>query len=80
MFYSDDLEVISDVLGVNESKLMYPAHELQNVRFRSNKKLKDRKLVILDVEHWLNEYNFIEELLEVQLPNPLDEIGKNYKE
>ena len=77
--YSDDLEVISDVLGVNESKLMYPAHELQNVRFRSNKKLKDRKLVILDVEHWLNEYNFIEELLEVQLPNPLDEIGKNIK-
>ena len=75
--YSDILGQISDVLDVKEYKLIYPARELKNVRFRSNKKLRDRELIILEVEYWLNEYNFIEELLEERKSNPLDEISKN---
>ena len=75
----DDIEIIAQVLDVPEYKLASPARELQNVRFRSNKKLNIRKLVILEVEHWLNEYNLIEELLEDQLPNPLNVIGNQIR-
>ena len=74
--YSDELEIISEILDVSEHKLTYPADELQNVRFRSNQKLKNRELIILEVEHWLNEYNFIEEFLGDCLSNPIEEIGK----
>ena len=77
--YANELGTISDVLNVKEYKLIYPIQELQNVRFRTNKKLKDREVVILDVQHWLNEYKYIEELLKDQLSNPLGEISESIK-
>ena len=76
---NEDLYVISKALNVKVPKLIYPTRELQNVRFRSNEQLKDRELVILDVEYWLNEYEFIEDFLEDQLPNSIAEIGTQIK-
>ena len=72
----NELETIAGILEIPEYKLANPVHELQNVRFRSNKKLSNRKLVILEVEHWLNEYN----LLEDHLPNPLQVIGSQIRD
>ena len=76
---NEDLYVISKALNVKVPRLIYPTRELQNVRFRSNKQLKDRELVILDVEYWLNEYEFIEDFLGDQLPNSIAEIGTQIK-
>ena len=73
------LNAISKTLKVSAPKLTYYDSKLQNVRFRSNQKLKDRKLIILEVEHWLNEYKFIENLLEDFQSNSLDEIVKQMK-
>ena len=67
----DEFEIIAKILDVPKYKLKRPAHQLQRVRFCSNKKLKNRKLVILEVEHWLNDYNLIEELLDDCRSNPL---------
>ena len=77
--HANELGVISDVLDVRENKLIYPIQELQSEKFRSNKKLKNRKLIILDAEHWLSEYNFIEKLLKERLSNPLDKIIDSVK-
>ena len=49
---NEDLYKISKVLKVEVPKLIYYDSELQNVRFRSRKKLKDRKLIILETEYW----------------------------
>ena len=73
---NEDLYVISKALNVRVSKLTYYENELQNVRFRSNKKLNKRNLIILETAHWLNEYKFIEDLLGEHLSNPLDDIWK----
>ena len=76
---NEDLYVIAKALKVEVPKLIYPTQELRNVRFRSNKQLKDRQLVILDVEYWLNEYKFIEDLLGDQLPSPIVDLGIQIK-
>ena len=70
------LYAISKVLKVAVPKLIYYDSKLQNVRFRSRGKLKDRKLIILETEHWINEYNYIEDQLEDYKSNPLEEIRK----
>ena len=67
---------ISSALGVPVQKLTSPSRELRNVRFRSNQKMKERKLVLLEVEHWLNEFEFIEDILNDHLPYKLSHIGK----
>ncbi len=72
-----DLYLIAKALNVRVSKLTYYQNELENVRFRSNKKLKNRNLIILETAHWLNEYKFIEDLLGEHLSNPLEEIWKH---
>ncbi len=79
---NEDLYVIAKALNVRVSKLTYFDNILQNVRFRSNKKLEKRNLIILETGHWLNEYRFIEDLLDEHVSNPLKEIwnyssGKN---
>ncbi len=76
---NEDLYVIAKALKVEVPKLIYPTRELRNVRFRSNKQLKDRQLVILDVEYWLNEYEFIEDLLGDRLPSPIVDLGIQIK-
>ena len=76
----DELETIAEVLEIPEYKLVNSVHELQNVRFRSNGRQSNRKLVILEVEYWLNEYNLVEELLEDSIPNPLQVIGSQIRE
>ena len=80
MLTNKELYAISKALKVSAPKLIYYDSKLQNVRFRSNQKLKDRKFIILEVEHWLNEYKSIENLLEDFQPNSLDEIVKQVKD
>ena len=73
---NEDLYLIAKALNIRVSKLTYYENELQNVRFRSNKKLEKRNLIILETSHWLNEYKFIEDLLGEHLSNPLEQIWK----
>ena len=77
---SDVLFAISKALKVSGPKLTYYDSKLQSVRFRSNQKLKDRKFIILEVEHWLNEYKFIENLMEDFQLNLLEEISRQVKD
>ena len=74
-----DLDLISSVLEVPFPKLVSPVRDLRNVRFRSNRKLANRKVILLDVGHWLNDFEFVEDILDEHLPNYLEEIGKHLK-
>ena len=79
MLTNEKLNAISKALKVSAPKLTYYDSNLQSVRIRSNHKLKDRKEIILEVEHWLNEYNYVENLLKDHQSNPLKEIAKQVK-
>ena len=73
------LYAISKVLKVAVPKLIYYDSKLQNVTVSLKKELKDRKLIILETEHWLNEYKYIEDLLEDHQSNPIEEIRNQIK-
>ena len=74
-----DFHKISSVLDVSVQKLISPKRELRSVRFRSVQKMKDRELLLLEVEHWLNEFKFIEDILDDHIPYTLDEICNQVK-
>ena len=74
-----DFHKLSSALDVSVQKLTSSRRDLRSVRFRSNQKMKNRKLVLLEVEHWLNEFEFIEDILDDHIPYTLDKIGKQFK-
>ena len=80
MITNEELFAISKALKVSVPKLIYYDRKLQSVRFRSNRTMKDRKYIILEVEHWLNEYKCIENILEDYQTNPLEKIVKQVKD
>ena len=75
----NELDLISDALEVPFPRLVSPVRDLRSVRFRSNRKLENRNVIILDVGHWLNDFEFIENILNDHLTNKLEEIGIQLK-
>jgi Zn-dependent peptidase ImmA (M78 family)/DNA-binding XRE family transcriptional regulator len=63
-----NLEAIAGALQIPVRKLLEPAVELNNVRFRSYKKLRTRSQILTDVGRWLADYNGLEELLDSHRP------------
>lgn len=61
---SQTLHQIAAALGVPLRDLLVPAKPLEKVRFRSQKKMKCRALVLADVSRWLAKFNELEDLLQ----------------
>jgi len=53
-------------VGVEE--LLRPVPSLRQVRFRSTKQMKNREVILSDVDQWLRDFNEVEELLEEDVP------------
>lgn len=53
-------------VGVEE--LLRPAPTLRQVRFRSTKQMKNREVILSDVDQWLRDFNEVEDLLEEDMP------------
>ena len=60
------LQNIATALDVKLVELLTPAKQLQHVRFRSSKKMTSRESILNDVSRWLDDFNFLENLLEDQ--------------
>ena len=63
----DTLRAISKALGVKLPELLQPAQTLKTVRFRSNKRMRNREKIIDRVARWLRDFNYIEDLLNDQV-------------
>ena len=69
---SSTLSSLARALGVPIGEILRPAAVLQQVRFRSNDKLKSREAIISDVARWLSDFNQLEDALNNKIPFSLD--------
>lgn len=60
---TDTLKALSDALEVPLKELLAPVETLNNVRFRSLKRLKSRDQVLADVSRWLRDFADLEDLV-----------------
>ncbi len=68
------VQAIARALEVRLQDLFLPVRELQTVRFRSARRMQNRGNVLAAVARWLDDFNYLEEILGQQLPFTLNEI------
>jgi len=68
----ENLRSIARALSVPVRELVSPAPQLENVRFRSLKRLKTRDQILLDVARWLHDFAELENLLDDHCAHTLD--------
>lgn len=57
------LQSISSGVGVRLQDLFIPIHTIKKVRFRALKRMNSRKIILTEVAHWLDDFNYLEKLL-----------------
>src|SRR5690554_2220912 len=62
------LQNIADGLGVKLNDLFIPVRTLKRVRFRAFKRMNNREHIVTEVGRWLEDFNYLEELLENRRP------------
>lgn len=72
----DSLMQIAAALGVRVEELLAPVRTLTQVRFRAQKKMTTRGELLTDVARWLDDYNYLEELLGEQQRFAFARVGK----
>ena len=55
---------LARVLGVSTIELATPVRPLHTVRFRARKRVREREQLLAEVANWLDDYSFLEDLLE----------------
>ncbi|MCL5124988.1 MAG: XRE family transcriptional regulator [Deltaproteobacteria bacterium] len=64
----DTLQNIASTLGLNLMDMVEQVPTLSGVRFRSQKKLKIRDEILVQVGRWLRDFNYLEKLLNDKAP------------
>lgn len=57
------LQAVANALDVKLQELFIPVRELKTVRFRSNKKMRNRENILADISKWLDDFNYLEDTL-----------------
>ena len=70
----DTLRAISRALDVKLQELFQPSRQLNSVRFRSNKRMRNRENILAQVAIWLDDFNSLEDMLNEHIPFKLDGI------
>jgi Zn-dependent peptidase ImmA (M78 family)/DNA-binding XRE family transcriptional regulator len=73
------LQAIAAVLEVPLQQLIEPVRALSAVRFRSNKRMRIREQILVDVGRWLSDFGDIEGILNDRVGYKLDDIRKRLK-
>lgn len=71
---TNTLLTIAGALDVRLQDLFYPVREIKNVRFRSNKRMQNRENILADIARWLDEFNYLERILNEQMPFMLKDL------
>ena len=71
-----NLQAIAGVLKVPLEQLVAPVQPLRAVRFRSNKRMRTRDEILVDVARWLRDFNDVEEILGDAVASRLAEIRR----
>ncbi len=70
------VQAIARALEVRLQDLFAPVRELRTVRFRSGRRMQNRENILADVARWLDDFNYLEEILNEQKSFLLREVGK----
>jgi Zn-dependent peptidase ImmA (M78 family)/DNA-binding XRE family transcriptional regulator len=62
------LQNIAAGLGVRLEELVSPVRTLEHVRFRALKRMKSRDQILTDVARWLEDFDYLEDLLDDKMP------------
>ncbi|MCE8027067.1 helix-turn-helix domain-containing protein [Billgrantia aerodenitrificans] len=74
----ESLKSIARVLGVPLQELLMPVASLEQVRFRSLRRLKSRGQILADVAVWLQDFADLEDLTGERPPHALEPLWKAY--
>ena len=69
------MQAMAKALDVKLHDLFLPVRELRTVRFRSAKRMQNRENVLADVARWLDDFNYLEKILNKQVPFRLSPIS-----
>jgi Zn-dependent peptidase ImmA (M78 family)/DNA-binding XRE family transcriptional regulator len=70
------VQAIAKALKVELRDLFLPVRELRTVRFRSARRMQNRENVLAEVARWLDEFNYLEEVLDERKPFLLKDVRK----
>lgn len=62
------VQAIARALDVKLQDLFHPVRQLRQVRFRSSKRMQFRENVLARIAKWLDDFNYLEEILDEQVP------------
>ncbi len=68
------VQAIANALDVKLLDLFVPVRELHAVRFRSARRMRNRENILAKVSSWLDDFNYMEEILAEQTPFELKRI------
>ena len=68
------VQAIAKALDVKLQDLFLPARELKTVRFRSTKRIQNRENILADIARRLEDFNYLEEILNMRTPFRLRQI------
>ncbi len=74
-----NLQAIAVALDVPIQQLVEPVRALSEVRFRSNKRMRSREQILVDVGRWLSDFGDIEGILDDRVEFKLEDIRKHLK-
>lgn len=74
-----NLQAIATALEVPIQQLVEPVRALSAVRFRSNKRMRSREQILVDVGRWLSDFGDIEEILDDRVEYKLEDFRKRLK-
>jgi len=66
------VQAIARALDVKLQELFQPVRQLQTVRFRSAKRMRNRENILAEVSRWLDDFNYLEDVLNSRVPFKLE--------
>lgn len=74
------LQNIANGLGVKLQDLFIPIRTLEKVRFRASKRMNSRGQIINEVARWLDDFNYLEHLLNDRIEYKFKDLAQNLSE
>ena len=62
------VQAIAGALEVKLQELFRPVRDLRTIRFRSARRMQNRENILAEVARWLDDFNYLEKILNKQVP------------
>ncbi|MHB8840478.1 MAG: helix-turn-helix domain-containing protein [Candidatus Aquicultor sp.] len=72
------LQSIATALNVKLQDLLVPVKPLKAIRFRASNKMNNRDQIVVNVSRWLDDFNYLEDLLNNKIAYDLDQLSKQF--